>query len=113
MQFVDSLAGDGHLAQDLFCVWTQSLTRQRERKLAVFAFEEASTKRFLQSTNPGAYRRLADAEGFGRAVETAIGCNCQKRFELEYFHGWWASRTFILDVPIEIVYRRDNYNSFD
>jgi hypothetical protein len=56
---------------------------------------------------------LADAEGFGGAMEAAVGCNCQKSFELEYFHGWRASRTFILDVPIEIVYRCDNYNPFD
>jgi hypothetical protein len=79
----------------------------------VFAFEQSSTKRFLQSTNPGAYRRLADAQGVGGAVETAVGCNCQKRFELEYFHGGRASFTFILDVLIEIVYHRDNYNPFD
>jgi hypothetical protein len=56
---------------------------------------------------------LADAQGVGGAVETAVGCNCQKRFELEYFHGGRASFTFILDVLIEIVYHRDNYNPFD
>jgi len=110
---MDGLAGDGHLPQELFCVGTQSLTGQGEGKFAVFALEEPSTKRLLQSTNPGAYRRLADAEGIGGAVKTAVGCNCQKSFELEYFHGRQASRTFILDVPIEIVYRRDNYNPFD
>jgi hypothetical protein len=56
---------------------------------------------------------LADAQGIGGAVEAAVGCNCQKRFELEYFHGRQASVTFILDVPIEIVYHSDNYNPFD
>jgi hypothetical protein len=56
---------------------------------------------------------LADAQGFGRAVEAAISCNCKKSFELENFHGRRVSATFILDVPIENVYRCDNYNPFD
>jgi hypothetical protein len=56
---------------------------------------------------------LADAQGFRRAVEAATGCNCQKSFELEYFHRCRASRIFILGVLIEIVYRYDSYNPFD
>jgi hypothetical protein len=113
MEFVHRLAGDGYLPQDLLRVGTQSLARNGKRKFAVVALEEASTKGLLQSTNPGANRRLAYAKSFGRAMETAIGCNCQKSFELEYFHGRGASVTLILDVPIEIVYRCDNYNPFD
>jgi len=49
---MDGLAGDGHLPQELFRVGTQSLTGQGEGKFAVFALEEPSTERFLQSTNP-------------------------------------------------------------
>jgi len=113
MQFVNGLAGDGHLPKNLLGMRAQCLARQRERKFAVFALEQPSTKRILQSTDPGAYRRLADAQGFGGAVEATIGCNRQKSFELQYFHGRRASRTFILDVLIEIVYRCDSYNPFD
>src|SRR5260221_8508824 len=92
---------------------TEAFPRKRERKLAMFALEEPTTKRLLQSTNARANRRLADAQGLGSTVKAAIRRNRQKRFELEYFHGGRASGTFILDVPIEIVYHRDNHNPFD
>src|SRR5260221_5880915 len=113
MHLVDGLSGNGHLPQNLLRMGTQRFSRQRERKLAMFAFKEPSTKRLLQSTNAGANRRLADAQGLGSTVKAAIRRNRKKRFELEYFHGGPASGTSILDVPIEIVYRCDNHNPFD
>jgi hypothetical protein len=92
---------------------TQRFARQRERKLAVFPFEQPSTKRVLQSTNASTNRRLTDAQSLGGPVESAVRRNRKKRFKLQYFHGGRTSLTFILDVPIEIVYHCDNYNPFD
>src|SRR5690242_17606149 len=100
---MNGLAGDGHLPQHLLRVGAQGLARERKRKFAVVSLKEPSTKRLLQSTNAGAYCRLADAQGLGGAVKPAIGRNCQKSFKLEYFHGGRASVTPILDVLIEIV----------
>ena len=82
------LPGSGNIAEQLFGVRPERLASEGNGECAAGASEKLHSQRILQRADARADRGLADAQGSGGAVKSAVGAHGQKGFELIDFHRW-------------------------
>ena len=84
--FVDDLAGERDLPQELFGMGTKGFTCGRKRQAIAVAGEERDAKRFFESADSSAYSGLGYTQCLSGAVETTVGEDGEEGFELVDFH---------------------------
>src|SRR5207247_583840 len=87
-EVVDRLAGEGDGAEELLGVGPERPARGGEGEAVLAPFEEPYAQGFLERPDPGADRRLGEAERLRRAAEAAEGADRQERLDLRDFHDW-------------------------
>ena len=95
--FVDDLAGEGDLPQQLLGMGTQRFTSGRKRQAIAVACEKRDAERFFESANSSAYSGLGYTQCLSGAVETTVGEDGEEGFELVDFHR--ISSKMRLELP--------------